>query len=42
MARELVDLGWVKEDVSNKVDAYVDHSFLGKATGLSPAELSKW
>jgi NitT/TauT family transport system substrate-binding protein len=42
MARELVDLGWVKEDVSSKVDAYVDHSFLGKATGLSPAELSKW
>ena len=41
-AREMVDLGWVKEDVSGKVDAYVDHSFLQKATGLSPAELSRW
>jgi NitT/TauT family transport system substrate-binding protein len=42
MAREMVDLGWVKDDVSGKVDAYVDNSFLAKATGLPPAELSKW
>jgi NitT/TauT family transport system substrate-binding protein len=42
MARELLELGWVKQDLSGKVDDYVDQSFLAKATGLSPAELSKW
>ena len=42
MARELNDLGWVKEDYSNKVDSYIDLSFLTKATGLSIAELSQW
>ncbi len=42
MAKELVDLGWVKEDVSEKVDSYMDQSFLAKATGLSPSELSTW
>ena len=42
MARELHDLGWVKEDYSPKVDSYVDFAFLSKATGLSPSELSKW
>lgn len=42
MARELVELGWVKQDVSNKVESYIDLSFLAKATGLSQAELSKW
>jgi NitT/TauT family transport system substrate-binding protein len=42
MARELLELGWVKQDVSGKVDAYVDPSFLAKATGLSQAELSNW
>ena len=42
MARELLELGWVKEDLSGKVDAYVDQSFLAKATGLSPAALSTW
>ena len=42
MARELVELGWVKQDVSGKVESYIDLSFLAKATGLSKAELSKW
>ena len=42
MARELVELGWVKEDVSGKVESYIDQSFLAKATGLSPSELSRW
>lgn len=42
MARELKQLGWVKEDFSAKVDSYVDLSFLAKATGLSPADLSTW
>ena len=42
MARELVELGWVKQDLSEKIEAYVNPSFLAKATGLSQAELSKW
>lgn len=42
MARELQQLGWVKEDFGPKVDSFVDLSFLAKASGLSPAELSTW
>ena len=42
MARELFELGWVKEDYGSKVDNYIDFTFLSKATGLSAAELSKW
>jgi NitT/TauT family transport system substrate-binding protein len=42
MARELHQLGWVKEDFGPKVDAFVDLSFVAKASGLSPAELSTW
>ncbi len=42
MAREMVELGWVKEDHSGKVEDYVDLSFLAKKTGLSVSELSKW
>jgi NitT/TauT family transport system substrate-binding protein len=42
MARELHDLGWVKEDFSTKVDSFVDLSFVAKASGLSPTELSTW
>lgn len=42
MAKELRELGWVKEDYSDKVDAHIDLSFLAKATGLPPPELSKW
>jgi len=42
MARELHQLGWVKEDYGNKVESYLDLRFLAIATGLSPAELSQW
>jgi ABC-type nitrate/sulfonate/bicarbonate transport system substrate-binding protein len=42
MARELLQLGWVKEDFGPKVDGFVDLSFVAKASGLSPAELSTW
>jgi ABC-type nitrate/sulfonate/bicarbonate transport system substrate-binding protein len=42
MAKELRDLGWVKEDYSGRVDKYVDFTFLAKATGQSPAQLSTW
>lgn len=42
MAKELHQLGWVKEDFGSKVDRFVDFSFVAKASGLSPAELSTW
>jgi NitT/TauT family transport system substrate-binding protein len=42
MARDLRDLGWVKEDYADRVEKYVDFAFLAKATGLSPAQLSSW
>jgi hypothetical protein len=42
MAKELRELGWVKEDYSDRVDTYVDFAFLAKATGKSPAQLSTW
>jgi NitT/TauT family transport system substrate-binding protein len=42
MAKELRDLGWVKEDYSDRVDRYIDLAFLAKATGQSPAELATW
>ncbi len=42
MARELYQLGWVKEDYGTKVDSYVDLSFVAKATGLSASDLSTW
>jgi NitT/TauT family transport system substrate-binding protein len=42
MAKELRDLGWVREDYADRVEKYVDLSFLAKATGLSPAQLSSW
>jgi NitT/TauT family transport system substrate-binding protein len=42
MAKELRELGWVKEDYSDRVDKYVDLTFLAKATGRSPAQLSTW
>jgi NitT/TauT family transport system substrate-binding protein len=42
MARELHQLGWVKEDFSSKVDNFVDLSFLARASGLSAADLSSW
>jgi NitT/TauT family transport system substrate-binding protein len=42
MARELHQLGWVKEDFGPKVHSFIDLSFVAKASGLSPAELSTW
>lgn len=42
MAKDLRDLGWVKQDYSDRVDKYVDFAFLAKATGRSPAQLSTW
>jgi NitT/TauT family transport system substrate-binding protein len=42
MARELHQLGWVKEDYGPKVESFVDFSFVAKASGLGPAELSAW
>jgi ABC-type nitrate/sulfonate/bicarbonate transport system substrate-binding protein len=42
MAKELRDLGWVKEDYSDRIDSYLDFTFLAKATGQSPAQLSTW
>jgi hypothetical protein len=42
MARELHQLGWVKEDYGPKVESFVDFAFVAKASGLSPAELSSW
>jgi len=42
MARELHQLGWVKEDFTSKVDSFIDFSFVARASGLPPAELSIW
>jgi len=42
MARELHQLGWVKEDFTSKVDSFIDFSFVARASGLPPAELSTW
>jgi NitT/TauT family transport system substrate-binding protein len=42
MAKELRDLGWMKEDYSGRVDRYIDFAFLSKVTGQSQAELATW
>jgi NitT/TauT family transport system substrate-binding protein len=42
MAKELRQLGWIREDYSDRVDKYVDFAFLATATGQSPAQLSTW
>jgi hypothetical protein len=42
MAKELRDLGWVREDYSDRIDKHLDFTFLAKATGRSPAQLSTW
>lgn len=42
MARELHQLGWVKEDLGPKVESFIDSSFVAKASGLTTAELSSW
>lgn len=39
-AREMAKVGWVKRDLSDQVDSYVDLTFLEKTTGLSKAKLS--
>jgi NitT/TauT family transport system substrate-binding protein len=42
MAKELRDLGWMKEDYSDRVDRYIDFAFLAKATGQSQPQLATW
>ncbi len=42
MAKELRQLGWIREDYSDRIDKYVDFAFLATATGQSPAQLSTW
>jgi NitT/TauT family transport system substrate-binding protein len=42
MARDLRELGWVKEDYSDRIDRYLDLTFLASATRLSQAQLSSW
>jgi NitT/TauT family transport system substrate-binding protein len=42
MARELRALDWMKADYSERIDNYIDFTFLAKATGQSPAQLSTW
>jgi len=42
MAMELRDLGWMREDYSDRVDKYVDLTFLAKATGQPADQLSTW
>jgi NitT/TauT family transport system substrate-binding protein len=42
MAKQMYVLGWVKEDLSRRVDEHVDFTFLAKATGQSLASLSTW
>jgi NitT/TauT family transport system substrate-binding protein len=42
MAKELHDLGWMKEDYSDRIDKYVDFAFLAKATGQSTVQLATW
>src|SRR5215831_8369131 len=38
MAKELRRLGWAKEDYSDRIDQYIDLTFLAKATGRPVAE----
>ena len=42
MAKQLNALGWMKTDLSPKIDGVLDFSFLSKASGKSVAELSSW
>jgi ABC-type nitrate/sulfonate/bicarbonate transport system substrate-binding protein len=42
MARELRDLGWMNADYSERIDNYIDFTFLAKATGQSLAQLATW
>src|SRR5260370_38310652 len=40
MAKELRDLGWGREDYSDRIDKHLDFTFLAEATARSPAQLS--
>jgi NitT/TauT family transport system substrate-binding protein len=42
MAKEMNALGWMKEDLSSKIDGVLNMTFLSKASGKSIAELSAW
>lgn len=42
MAKELHGLGWMKTDLSSKIDGMLNFTFLSKASGKSIAELSSW
>ena len=42
MAKQMYVLGWVKDDLSRRVDEHIDFTFLAKATGQSLASLSTW
>ena len=42
LAQEMHQLGWVKEDYSDRVDKHIDLSLLATATGEREADLSKW
>jgi hypothetical protein len=42
MAKNLWDLGWVKEDYSDQVDKYVDFALLSRAAEHSPAQFPAW
>ena len=42
MGREMMALGWSKEDVSERIAQAVDLRFLSKASGESVEALSKW
>lgn len=42
MAKELKTIGWMKSDLSSKIDGVLNLTFLSKATGKSVAQLSTW
>jgi len=42
LAKELHQLGWVKADVSDKVDSVIDLSFAAKAAGIPVADMTTW
>ncbi len=42
MAKQLNGLGWMKTDLSPKIDSVLNFTFLSKASGKSVAELSSW
>ncbi len=42
MAKQLTSLGWMKADLSSKVDGVLNFSFLAKASGKTVADLSSW